>query len=178
MASRCITSTTPTGTTANSVRSATRCSLAAGIQPHQAVLDIGCGCGVTTLAAARTARSALGVDISNPLIAVARERARQQSVSNAEFLVADAQIHEFPAAGFDLVISQFGLMFFDDPVRAFANLRRSLAPGGRILFVTWQGLEANDWVRVVGNAVAELRRTPNARRNGGWSGDVRPQERR
>lgn len=127
----------------------------ADVQPYQAVLDIGCGCGVTTLAAASRARSALGVDISNPLIAVARQRAREQSVDNVDFTVADAQTHPFPADTFDLVISQFGLMFFDDPVTAFSNLRRSLAPRGRISFIAWQGLGANEWVCAVGDAVAQ-----------------------
>ncbi len=126
----------------------------ADIQPGHAVLDIGCGCGVTTLAAARRARSATGVDISNPLIAIARDRAREQSVDNVDFLLADAETYSFPVGSVDVIISQFGLMFFDDPVRAFSNLRRSLVPGGRICFVTWQGLGANEWVRVVGDAVA------------------------
>ena len=76
------------------------------------------------------------------------------SVDNAEFVVADAQTYAFAAGAFDLVISQFGLMFFDDPVSAFANLRRALASGGRVAFVCWQGLEANEWVSVVGRAVA------------------------
>lgn len=137
------------------------------IQPGQSVLDIGCGCGVTTLAAARRARSALGVDISNPLIAVARERAHEQAVDNVDFLVADAQTHAFTPDSFDLVISQFGLMFFDDPVGAFSNLRRSIAPGGRIAFITWQGLDANEWVSAVGDAVAQHGELPTL---GGMAG--------
>lgn len=124
-----------------------------GLEAHHAVLDVGCGCGVTTLAAARRARTATGLDISDPLLQVATERARTADVHNAEFVVADAQTFEFGAGTFDIVISEFGLMFFDDPVRAFTNLRHALVSGGRIAFVTWQGLEANDWVMTVGESV-------------------------
>lgn len=125
------------------------------LEPHHSVLDVGCGCGVTTLRAARVASAAVGVDISVPLISVATTRAVEQGVDNTEFVVADAQIHPFPDAGFDHVISQFGLMFFDAPVAAFTNLARSLRPGGSIRFVSWQELDANEWVSVVADAVAE-----------------------
>lgn len=126
----------------------------AGLEAPHAVLDIGCGCGVTTFIAARRARAALGVDISAPLLEVAAGRARAATLDNAEFLVADAQTHAFAEGTFDVLISQFGLMFFDDPVAAFSNLRRALAPGGRVAFVSWQGLAANEWVTIVGDAVA------------------------
>jgi ubiquinone/menaquinone biosynthesis C-methylase UbiE len=131
------------------------------LEPHHAVLDVGCGCGcgcgcgATTLTAARRAHTALGADISEPLIEVAADRARAAFVENAEFVVADAQTYNFAEEAFDFVISQFGVMFFDDPVPAFANLRRALTPGGRIAFTCWQGLEANEWVLVVAGAVAE-----------------------
>ena len=131
------------------------------LEPHHSVLDIGCGCGYTTLIAARGARTALGVDISSPLLEVAGERARAASVDNAEFVVADAQTYAFDDGAFDVVISQFGLMFFDDPVSAFANLRRALAPGGRIAFVCWQGLEANEWVLAVGRVVGQHAELPS-----------------
>lgn len=123
------------------------------LEPHHSVLDVGCGCGVTTLNAARGARTALGVDISKPLLEIAAARARAASVDNVEYVVADAQTYAFDGGAFDLVISQFGLMFFDDPVSAFENLRRALAPGGRLVFVCWRELEANEWVLVVGRAV-------------------------
>jgi ubiquinone/menaquinone biosynthesis C-methylase UbiE len=124
------------------------------LEPHHSVLDVGCGCGATTIAAARVARTALGADLSAPLLEVAADRARSAAVDNAEFVVADAQTYDFDEGAFDLVISQFGLTFFDDPVSAFTNLRRALASSGRIAFVCWQGLEANQWVSVVGRAVA------------------------
>jgi ubiquinone/menaquinone biosynthesis C-methylase UbiE len=121
----------------------------------ESVLDIGCGCGVTTFAAARVARRAVGVDISTPLLEVAARRARTASLDNVEFIVADAQTYPFDEGAFDVIVSQFGLMFFDDPVAAFANLRHALAPGGRLAFITWQPLEANEWVMQVGRPVAK-----------------------
>lgn len=125
------------------------------LEPHHSVLDVGCGSGATTLTAARVASTALGADLSKPLLEVAAGRARSASADNAEFVVADAQTYPFAESAFDLIISQFGVIFFDDPVSAFANLRRSLAPGGRTAFVCWQGLEANEWVSVVGREVAK-----------------------
>jgi ubiquinone/menaquinone biosynthesis C-methylase UbiE len=124
------------------------------IEAHQSVLDVGCGCGVTTLRAARAGRAAVGVDISVPLVNVAATRAAEQGVDNTEFVVADAQVHRFPDEGFDHLISQFGLMFFDDPVGAFTNLARSLRRGGTIRFVSWQPLDANEWISIVADEVA------------------------
>ena len=124
------------------------------LTPHRSLLDVGCGCGALTLAAARIADSAVGVDISAPLTEVASERAPTAQIDNVEFVVADAQTYAFAPGTFDLVVSQFGLMFFDDPVGAFSNLRRSLAPGGRLAFVSWQGLPANEWLTVIASQVA------------------------
>jgi SAM-dependent methyltransferase len=117
------------------------------------VLDVGCGSGATTLAAAATAERAVGVDLSQPLVELARRRARAAKIANAEFVIADAQTHDFAAGTFDLLISQFGMMFFDDPVPAFTNLRRSLRAGGRAAFVSWQGLRANEWLMLIADAV-------------------------
>ncbi|MGH9016950.1 MAG: class I SAM-dependent methyltransferase [Acidimicrobiales bacterium] len=100
------------------------------------------------------AASVVGVDISVPLIEVASQRAGAAGIDNVEFVVADAQTHAFVPGTFDLVVSQFGLMFFDDPVGAFSNLRRSLAPGGRLAFICWQGLRANEWLTVISRPVA------------------------
>jgi SAM-dependent methyltransferase len=132
----------------------------ARLEPDHSVLDVGCGCGVTTLTAARRARRVLGADLSEPLLGIAASRARSASIDNVEFMVADAQTHDFAEGTFDVLISQFGLMFFDDPVSAFANLRRALVPGGRAVFVCWQGLDANDWLMVVGREVARRAALP------------------
>jgi ubiquinone/menaquinone biosynthesis C-methylase UbiE len=96
------------------------------------VLDVGCGCGVTTLMVAERVQHALGLDISHPLVEIASRRAADAGIGNADFVVADAQTHDFTDGEFTLIVSQFGSMFFDDPEEAFANLRRSLAPGGRL----------------------------------------------
>lgn len=125
------------------------------LRPHEAVLDVGCGCGAVSRRAAHAARSVLGADISEPLLAVAIDRARAESLDNVDFVVADAQTYAFTEAAFDVVISQFGLMFFDQPAAAFANLWSSLAPGGRITFTCWQGIEANEWVSILAEAVAQ-----------------------
>ena len=120
---------------------------ACGVQLHDHVLDIGCGTGQTTRQAARTAQagSALGVDISAPAIERARELARAEGLRNVTFEHADAQVHRFPQERFDLAISRFGTMFFDDPVAAFANIRRALRPAGRLVMMVWQAHERNEW---------------------------------
>jgi SAM-dependent methyltransferase len=120
---------------------------AAGIQFRDHVLDIGCGTGQTTRQAARTARagSAFGVDISAPAIERARHLARAAGLRNVSFEHADAQVHCFPQQLFDVAISRFGTMFFDDPGAAFANIRRALRPSGRLVMLVWQTHERNEW---------------------------------
>ncbi len=120
---------------------------AVGVQLHDHVLDIGCGTGQTTRQAARTARAgnALGVDVSAPAIERARELARAEGLRNVTFEHADAQVHRLPPERFDLAISRFGTMFFDDPVAAFANIGRALRPDGRLVMMVWQASERNKW---------------------------------
>ena len=132
----------------------------AGPDPGRVVLDVGCGSGATTLAAAATAERAVGVDLSQPLVELARRRARAAKIANAEFVIADAQTHDFAAGTFDVLISRFGLMFFDDPVRAFTNIRRSLNDDARAAFVSWRGLHANEWLMVIANAVSRYAELP------------------
>ena len=130
---------------------------AAAFRPGAQVLDVGCGCGGTTLAAARLTApgQALGVDLSGPMLARARARAEAAGLGNAVFQQGDAQVHPFGPARFDTVISRFGTMFFADPVAAFANVRSAVRPGGRLIFVCWQPLAANQWLLVPGAALAE-----------------------
>lgn len=123
----------------------------AQIKPGEQVLDVGCGCGQTSLQLAERVSphgSVVGIDISQPMLARARERQGERGVRNLEFLCADAQTYQFERERFDVIFSRFGVMFFDDPSAAFANLRIALRPDGRLCFVCWQALEKNDWVRV------------------------------
>ena len=111
----------------------------------QAVLDVGCGSGATTFEAAwRTGPTgrAVGVDISGALVELARRRAGEDRMEGVAFLLADAQTHAF-APEFDAVVSRFGVMFFPDPVAAFANLRGALKPGGKLAFAAWRSPEEN-----------------------------------
>ena len=123
----------------------------AKISAGERVLDVGCGCGQTTLElAARVGPrgSVTGIDISTPMLERARARAAEQGLSGVRFVNADAQSTPLGPAAFDLVFSRFGVMFFTDPKAAFANLRASLAPDGRVAFVCWQELALNPWIRV------------------------------
>jgi len=121
------------------------------------VLDVGCGSGATTLAIARHlgAAGAVGIDISTPLVELARRRAARDGVA-AEFLLADAQTHEFDATRFDLAVSRFGVMFFDDPVAAFANLRGAMRDGGQLRAITFRAASENPFMTAAERAAAPL----------------------
>jgi SAM-dependent methyltransferase len=121
------------------------------------VLDIGCGAGAGSLEIAALvgpSGAVLGVDVSEPLVARARELAVE--AANTKFQVADASRALLPVEQFDLLFSRFGVMFFDDPAGAFAHLRRALKPGGRLAFVCWRGAAENDWVRLPMKAIAPI----------------------
>ena len=122
----------------------------------EAVVDIGCGTGTLTRAAARLipGGSVLGLDVSAPMIDHARSLASAEGVTNVEFRVTDVQTGIL--APFDVGVSRFGVMFFDDPVAAFANLRASLRPSGRVVFVCWKAFADNDWMLVPGAAIASV----------------------
>jgi SAM-dependent methyltransferase len=121
----------------------------AKVASGERALDVGCGCGQTTLELARRVGArgrVLGIDLSAPMLARASERARSQGLDQASFLAADAQTHRFEPESFDLGFSRFGVMFFQDPVAAFRNLRGALAPGGRFAFVCWREMARNGWM--------------------------------
>ena len=128
---------------------------AAHIRSGERVIDVGCGCGQTTLELARRVGPeghVLGVDISSPMLADAQRRIDEAGLEQAEVLCGDAQTMDRPEA--DLVFSRFGVMFFADPVAAFRNLRRALRPGGRLVFLCWQRPEKNPWIQVPTAAAA------------------------
>jgi SAM-dependent methyltransferase len=115
-------------------------------RPGEHVIDIGCGCGTATLMLARAVApngSVAGVDISAPMLAVARARAHSGQ-ADIPFIEADASVYDFQPT-FDLVFSRFGVMFFADPFAAFANIRKALAPKGRLAFVCWRSTPENAW---------------------------------
>ncbi len=137
----------------------------AEVRAGERVLDIGCGCGQTTLelAARVGARGrVLGIDVSAPMLRVGRERTEAAGLARVEFIEADAQIQAFERGAADLVFSRFGIMFFSDPGAAFANLLASLRPGGRITFVCWQEIAKNPWMLVPATAVGDLVTLPPA----------------
>jgi ubiquinone/menaquinone biosynthesis C-methylase UbiE len=122
------------------------------------VLDVGCGTGATTLAVARrhgAASRCVGIDISAPMIAAARASA-ERAGTPASFIHANAQTHVFAPASFDMIISRFGVMFFDEPVRAFANLRRAMKSGGELRAITWRSPAENPFMTTAERAAASL----------------------
>jgi SAM-dependent methyltransferase len=135
---------------------------AADVQASDQVLDVGCGTGQTTRDAARAAvsGSALGVDLSSQMLDLARSRAAQDGIANARFEQADAQIYPFEPGTFDVAISRTGAMFFGDLTAAFTNIARALRRGGRLVLVTWQGLDGNEWIRELSTAMAAGRDLP------------------
>lgn len=120
-------------------------------------LDVGCGAGALTLATAKLTGprgSCLGVDISAPLIEAAKARAERDGVSMAGFLEADAQVHPFDAGSFDAIVSRFGVMFFEDPVAAFRNLRRAARPGAKLACMAWRSPAENAFMTAAARAAA------------------------
>lgn len=126
---------------------------AAALERGDRVLDVGCGSGALARAACERVSpggSVTGVDISGPLVELARERS-----PGIEVVQADAQVHDLGTDAFDALVSRFGVMFFDDPVAAFTNLRRAVRPDGRLAFVAWQSAPSNAWVMTAIGALIE-----------------------
>jgi SAM-dependent methyltransferase len=125
-------------------------------QPGSRVIDIGCGCGATTIELAKAVGSnghVTGIDISEPMLARAKERLTEYG--NATVLLGDAGSLPLAGTNAELVMSRFGVMFFGDPVAAFTNIRKGLAPGGRLRFVCWRPIDENPFMHVPMNAVFE-----------------------
>jgi len=137
---------------------------AAAIGTGERVLDVGCGNGLTSRDAARAAGDGgevLGVDLSGPLLRLAERLAKEEDVGNVRFEHGDAQIHRFPPETFDVVISRFGVMFFNDPEAAFTNISSALRPGGRLAMLVWGPIPDNEWIVAIHGAAAPGRPLPD-----------------
>lgn len=118
----------------------------ADIQTGESIVDIGCGCGAATFAATEKVgptEQVIGLDVSEPMLARARELAPQGAP--VTFVRGDAMVHHFKAASANLILSRLGVMYFSDPVRAFLNIRNALRSGGRVAFACWRELRDNPW---------------------------------
>jgi ubiquinone/menaquinone biosynthesis C-methylase UbiE len=143
---------------------------ATGIVAGDRVLDVGCGTGQTTRDAGRAAAGGrvLGVDLSSGMLDRARELTALDGLRNVSYEQADAQVHPFEPASFDVAISRFGVMFFADPLAAFANIGGALRPGGRLVLMVWQGRDRNEWASAIRDALtgapmrSECREAPMA----------------
>ncbi len=135
---------------------------AAAIARGERVLDIGCGNGESTRAAAKAAShgSVLGVDLSKAMLERARDLSAAEELLNVEFEQADAQIHPFEPGTYDVVISRFGAMFFSDRLAAFRNIHRAIRGGGRIALLAWQDLSRNEWMQEIRIALSAGRDLP------------------
>jgi SAM-dependent methyltransferase len=126
------------------------------------VLDVGCGTGGTTSALARrlgAGAECTGIDISAPMVVAARSRVAREGVA-ASFIAADAQRHPFRPASFDAIASRFGVMFFDDPAAAFANLRSATSRGGALRAIVWRSAEENPFMTTAERAAPPAVRIP------------------
>lgn len=135
-----------------------RLAAAVAAQQGERVLDVGCGTGAVTLAIARQQRpggAVTGIDISAPMLAAAEARRNAAGLA-ARFLLADAENHDFPTGGFDMLVSRFGVMFFGQPVAAFANLRRAARPGGAAHFFAWRGMAENGFMSLAERVAGPL----------------------
>jgi ubiquinone/menaquinone biosynthesis C-methylase UbiE len=124
---------------------------AAAAKPGEHVIDIGCGTGDTLLAFAKVvgpSGSVLGVDVSVPMLGFAKHRAAEAGLGNVTCALADATSYAFEPRWADLVYSRFGVMFFDEPIKAFTNIRSGMKAGGRLVFVCFRSMPESPWFRV------------------------------
>jgi SAM-dependent methyltransferase len=131
----------------------------AAVAPGERAVDVGCGCGSTTLELVRRGALAFGIDVSEPMLALAKQRAT--GLKGVAFRRTDAATQPF-TPDHELVLSRFGVMFFAHPIDAFRNLRTGLTPGGRLCFVCWQAASENAWMSTAGQAVAPFLQKPAA----------------
>lgn len=132
------------------------------LQPGEHALDIGCGAGATTMEMAALVGAGgrvVGVDLSRPLLDLGRKRAADQGLA-VTFAEADAGVEAIPGAPFDAAFSRFGVMFFSDPVAAFAHMRAAMRPGGRLVFVCWRPMKTNYWATIPIDAITPLLKAP------------------
>ena len=132
---------------------------AAAPAPGESAIEIGCGCGATLLGLAERLRPSgdvVGLDVSERMAARARQRIDAAGLTNARVVISDAATHGFADQRADLLFSRFGVMFFANPVAAFANLHAAMRPGGRLLFAVWRPLADNPWFSVPLNAARPL----------------------
>ncbi len=125
----------------------------AAVADGRVVLDVGCGCGATSLAAGERGAKVLGLDISRAMLGRAGELAAERGLADVAFTQADAQRHGFAADSLDAVISRFGVMFFDDAFAAFRNIAGALRPGGRLSYVCWQPAKRNPHISLPMRAI-------------------------
>ncbi len=143
---------------------------AAGAREGERVLDVGCGCGQTSIELGRRVGSegeVLGVDLSGPMLEDARRRATEAGHGHVRFERDDAQVRAFETGAFDLAFSRFGVMFFEDSVAAFSNIRGAMASGGRLTFVCWQEIGRNPWMVVPAMSAAKHVELPPRPSEGG-----------
>lgn len=130
---------------------------AAKVGPKDRCLDVGCGTGRTTRTLANHASrgSVLGLDISEPLLRIARDTTERAGIDTVTFVQTDAQVYPFEVASFDVAVSRMGCMFFADPVTAFTNIGQALRPGGRLAVTVWRRESENEWITTTNSALGE-----------------------